>query len=99
MVRGDGVGDLFENGGLARAGRGDDQSTRAPADGRDEINDARLKEIRRGLEIVFLYGINAREILESHGFGVILKGHVIDLIDGLELRASATMRRLRRTGY
>ena len=99
MVRSDGVGDLFENGGLARARWCDDQSARAPSDGRDEINHARLKKVRRGFEIEFLDGINAREILEAHRFGVILERHVIDLVHGLELRTRAAMRRLRRPGH
>ncbi len=48
---GDGVGDLLENGRLARARRRDDQSARALADGRDQVDDARLQQVRRGLQV------------------------------------------------
>jgi len=37
---GNGVGELFEDGGLARLGRRDDQATGSLADGRDQVDDA-----------------------------------------------------------
>ena len=37
-----------------------------------------------------------REVFEADGLDVILERHVVDLFDGLELRAGAAMRRLGR---
>ena len=64
MVGRDGVGDLFENGGLARA-RAQRSNRSAATDGRDEIDDARLKRSAwfRG---ELLDRINAGEILEAY---------------------------------
>jgi hypothetical protein len=56
MVGGDGVGDLLEDGRLARARRRDDQAARAFADGRDQVNDARFEQVGRGFEIDFSIG-------------------------------------------
>ena len=81
---------------LPRARRGHDQAARALADGRDEVNDARLDQIRIGFELELFDGVNRREIFKADGLGVFLKGHVVDLFNGLELRAGAAMRRLRR---
>ena len=95
MISGDGVANLFEDGRLARARRRDDDAARAFADGRDEINHARLDQVRRGFELKFFNRVNAREVLEADDFRVILKRQVVDFFHGLELRAGAAMRRLR----
>ena len=85
MVRGDGVANLLEDGRLARARRRDDQAARALADGRDEVNDARLDQVRCGFQLEFLNRVNARQVLEADGLGIILERHVVDLVHGLEL--------------
>ena len=95
MVRGDGVANLLEDGRLARARRRHDQPARALADGRDEVDDPGFHRVRRGLQLEFLDRVNRGQVLEAHGFGVILEGHFVDLVHGLELRAGAAMRRLR----
>ena len=59
MVRRDGVANLLENGGLARARRRDDDAARALADRRDKVNDARLDQVRRGFELEFFDRVNA----------------------------------------
>ena len=94
MVGGDGVGDLLENGGLARARRGDDQTAGAFADGRDQVNDPRFDQVGGGFELELFDRVNGGQVLEAHGLGVVLKGHFVDLVHRLELRAVAAMRRL-----
>ena len=94
MVRHDGVGDLLEDGSFTRARRSDDQTTGPFADGCDQVDDASLDQVRRGLKAVFLDRINRGQILEPHRSGVILERQVVDLGDVAKLRARATMRRL-----
>ena len=94
VIGGDGVGDLLEDGRLARARRGDDQPARAFADGRDQVNDARFQQIGRGFQVDLLDGINGGEVLEADGLGVDVKGLVVDLVDGFELGAVAAVGRL-----
>ena len=95
MIRRDRIANLLEDGRLARARRRDDDAARAFADRRDEVNHARLDQVRRGLELKFFNRVNAREVLEADDFRVILERQVVDLLNGLELRAGAAMRRLR----
>ena len=95
----DGVGDLFEDGGLAGARQGDDEAARAFADGRDEVNDPRLDEVGRGFEVELLDGINRGQVLEAHDLGVVGEGDLVHGVHRLELRAVATVRRLRRPGH
>jgi len=64
MVGGDGVGDLFENRRLAGAWRRDDQPARAPADGRDHVNDARFEQLGSGFEPVFINRVDRGEVLK-----------------------------------
>src|SRR5581483_2661878 len=87
---------LLENGGLARARRRDDQTARALPEGSHEIDDARLEEVRYGLEVELLDRVNGGEVLEAHRLGVFGEGHFVDLVHRLELRAVAAMRRLGR---
>ena len=94
MIGGDGVGDLLENGRLARARRGDDQAAGAFADGRDQINDARFEQIGGGFQIDLLDGINRGQVLETDGLGVGVKGLVVDLVHRFELGAVAAVGRL-----
>jgi len=61
---------LLENGGLAGAGRRDDDAARAFANGRDEINHARLDEVRRGLQLEFFNRVNRGQVFKAHGLGV-----------------------------
>ena len=96
MVRGDGVADLLENGGLAAARRGDNQPARALANRRDEVNDARFDQIGAGFEVELFNRINGGEVFKADGLGVFLKRHFIDLVNGLELRTGAAVRRLGR---
>ncbi len=98
MVRGDGVADLLENGGLAAAGRGDNQPARALANRRDEVNDARFEQVGSGFEVELFNRVNGGEVFKADGLGVFLKRHFVDLVNGLELRTRAAMRRLRRPG-
>src|SRR5207253_1353770 len=87
-----------ENGGLAGAGRSDNQAARAFADGRDHINDAGLDQIRTGFETEFFNRINRGQVLKADSFGVVVEGHVVDLFDGFELGTVTSVRRLSRAG-
>ena len=98
MVGGDGVGDLLENGGLAGAGRRDDEAARAFADGSDHVYDARLDEVGSGFQPELFDGVDAREVLEADRFGVFGERHVVDRLDELELGTAAAMGRLERAG-
>ena len=94
VIGGDGVGNLFENGGLARARRGDNESARAFADGGDQVDDPGFQEVGRCLKVDLGDGINSGQVLEADGFGVSFERLVIDFIDRPELRAVAAVRRL-----
>jgi hypothetical protein len=80
---------------LPRARRGDDQPARAFANRRDEVNHARFEQVGSGFEVELFNRVNRGEVFKADGLGVFLKRHVVDLVDGLELRAGAAMRRLR----
>ena len=97
VVRGDGVADLLEDGGLAAARRGDDQPARAFANRRDEVNDARFEQFGSGFEVELFNRVNGGEVFKTDGLGVFLERHVVDFVNGLELRTRAAMWRLRRS--
>ncbi len=94
MVGGDGVADLLKDGGFAGAGRRHDQAARAFADGRDQVDHPGFDEVRGGFQLELLDGIDAGQVFEADGLGVILEGHFIDLVHRLELGAGAAVRRL-----
>ena len=96
VVLGDGIGNLLQDGGLARARRGHNQPTGAFAEGCHHITDARFDQIRAGFQPVFFDWVNGRQVLEADGLGVVVKHHVIDFFDGLQLGAVAAVRRLGR---
>ena len=88
--------DLLEDGGFARARRGDDDAARAFADGRDEVNHARLDQVRRRFQIKFFNRVNRGQVLKAHRLGGIPgNGMSLTLVHRFELRAGAAMRRLR----
>ena len=68
MIRGDGVANLFENGRLARARRRDDDAARALANGCDEVNYARLDQVRRCFELEFFNRVNLVRFSERTTF-------------------------------
>src|SRR6185436_6217141 len=94
MIFGNGVGNLLENGGLARARGRNDQPTRALPDRRYEIDDSRLHEVRTCLQPEFFDWIDRGEILETNGLGVIVERHVIDAFNRSQLRTRAAVRGL-----
>ena len=95
MVGSDGVGDLLENRGFARARRRDNQPAGAFADRGNHVNHPGFDQVRRGFQLEFLDRVNGCQVLKANRFGVIIEPHAVDLIDGFELRARAAMRRLR----
>lgn len=94
MVRGDGVANLLENSGFARARRSDDQTAGTFANGRHQINHPGLNQVRGRFQLEFLDGVNAGQVLKADCLGIFLKGHFIDPVHGLELWARAAMWRL-----
>jgi len=95
MVRGDGVADLLENGVLPLRG-GDTIRPRVPLPMGVTRSMTRVSiKFGTGFRACTFDGVNGREIFEADGLDVFLERHVIDFLDGLELRAGAAVRRLR----
>ncbi len=86
------VGDLLENGCLASARRRDDEAAGALADGRHQIDNTSLDDVRCCLEIEFLDGIDGGEIFKPHNVTILHERCAIDAEYLFELRACASVR-------
>src|SRR3989454_10775231 len=80
MVRGDGVSDLFQDRGLAGARRRDNEAARAFTQGRDNVDDAGLDQVRRSFKTELLNRVDGGEVFESDGFHIVRKKHLVDLV-------------------
>src|ERR1700687_4381505 len=82
MVGGDGVGDVLQQHGFAGAGRSDDQSALALADGNQHVHDTGAHVVAHGFQFEPLLGIERGEVVEQD----LVAGLVGRLeVDGLDL--------------
>ena len=81
VVLGDGLAQVFEQRGLARLGRRDDQAALAAADGRDEVDDAQTGLRLLGGQPEGVVRIDGHEVLEVRQRPVVLRREATGLLD------------------
>ncbi|KXK48828.1 MAG: hypothetical protein UZ13_03507 [Chloroflexi bacterium OLB13] len=81
VVTTDGIGDFFEDGGLAGLGRRDDQPALPAADGGDQVEQAGGEDARRGFEVEADFREDRRQILEIGPHLVLVWRDAVDRVD------------------
>jgi hypothetical protein len=91
MVLQDAEGDVAEIGGLAGAGRGDDEAAGALADGTEQIHDAGGHAAVLQLELDLLLGCDGREVGEFGALAACINLEAVDLLDEADLRVGKAL--------